>query len=146
MLFEGGSIWRPPPMNPYTQGMPEDLVEPDTEPRKGSLSPTQRDRLEDLIRNMTPERLKVAEVMVFCMEHSEAADEICDCIMESLANPSTALPKKVNLSMVKLSADTKIAKKHVLTMQYGPYSHSFINYAPPYFNISNPIHKRLSLN
>lgn len=46
-------------MNPYTQGMPEELVEAEQEPRKGSLSPTQRDRLEDLIRNMTPERLKV---------------------------------------------------------------------------------------
>lgn len=83
-------------MNPYTQGMPEELVEPEQEPRKGSLSPTQRDRLEDLIRNMTPERLKVAESMVFCIEHSEAADEICDCIVESLSNPSTALPKKVS--------------------------------------------------
>ncbi|KAG8263485.1 U2 snRNP-associated SURP domain-containing protein [Homalodisca vitripennis] len=94
-MFKGGSIWRPPPMNPYTQGMPEELVEPEVEPRKGSLSPTQRDRLEDLIRNMTPERLKVAEVMVFCMEHSEAAEEICDCILESLSNPSTALYKKI---------------------------------------------------
>uniref|UniRef100_A0A1B6MMK8 U2 snRNP-associated SURP motif-containing protein n=1 Tax=Graphocephala atropunctata TaxID=36148 RepID=A0A1B6MMK8_9HEMI len=94
-MFKGGSIWRPPPMNPYTQGMPDELVEPEVELRKGSLSPTQRDRLEDLIRNMTPERLKVAEVMVFCMEHSEAADEICDCIQESLCNPSTALYKKI---------------------------------------------------
>lgn len=96
----GGSIWRPPPMNPYTQGMPEDMVEPDLEPRKGSLSPTQRDRLEDLIRNMTPERLKVAEVMVFCVEHSEAADEICDCIVESLSNPTTGLSKKVTILII----------------------------------------------
>ena len=25
-MFKGGSTWRPPPINPYTQGMPEDLV------------------------------------------------------------------------------------------------------------------------
>jgi U2-associated protein SR140 len=25
-MFKGGSLWRPPPINPYTQGMPEDLV------------------------------------------------------------------------------------------------------------------------
>lgn len=25
-MFKGGSIWRPPPINPFTQGMPEDLV------------------------------------------------------------------------------------------------------------------------
>jgi hypothetical protein len=55
----------------------------------------QRDRLEDLLRNMTPERLKVAEAMVFCIEHSEAADEICDCIAESLSILQTPIPKKV---------------------------------------------------
>ncbi|PNF24766.1 U2 snRNP-associated SURP motif-containing protein [Cryptotermes secundus] len=95
-MFKGGSIWRPPPMNPYTQGMPDELVEgDDKEPRKGSLSNTQRDRLEDLLRNMTPERLKVAEAMVFCIEHSEAADEICDCIAESLSILQTPIPKKI---------------------------------------------------
>jgi hypothetical protein len=36
-----GSIWKPPPMNPYTQGMPDELVEgEEKEPRKGSLSNT----------------------------------------------------------------------------------------------------------
>ncbi|KAJ9581860.1 hypothetical protein L9F63_003791, partial [Diploptera punctata] len=85
-MFKGGSIWKPPPMNPYTQGMPEELVEgEEKEPRKGSLSNTNENRLEDLLRNMTPERLKVAEAMVFCIEHSEAAEEICDCIAESLS-------------------------------------------------------------
>ena len=44
---------------------------------------------------MTPERLKVAESMVFCIEHSEAADEICDCIAESLSILQTPIPKKV---------------------------------------------------
>lgn len=82
-------------MNIYTQGMPEELVEPEIETRKGSLSPAQRERLEDLIRNITPERLSVAEVMVFCIEHSDAADEICECIQESLSLSTTAIPKKV---------------------------------------------------
>lgn len=94
-MFKGGSIWRPPPMNPYTQGMPEELVEPEIENRKGTLSPAQRDRLEDLIRNITPERLKVAEVMVFCIEHSDAAEEICDVILESLSSLNTAIHKKI---------------------------------------------------
>ena len=26
-MFKGGSAWRPPQMNPYSQGMPEELVE-----------------------------------------------------------------------------------------------------------------------
>ncbi|VVC31642.1 Hypothetical protein CINCED_3A012507 [Cinara cedri] len=96
-MFKGGSIWRPPPMNPYTIGMPEELVpEEDLLTRtKGTLSVSQRERFEELIRNMTPERLKVAEVMVFCVEHSDAVEEICDCIQESLSNSTTALHKKI---------------------------------------------------
>lgn len=39
-MFKGGSIWRPPPMNPWTQGMPDELIEVEEkhEPRRGSLS------------------------------------------------------------------------------------------------------------
>lgn len=76
--------------------MPDELVEEETDARKGSLSVTQRERLEDLLRNITPERLKVAEGMVFCIEHADAAEEICECILESLSSLSTALYKKVN--------------------------------------------------
>ncbi|KAI5753880.1 hypothetical protein M8J77_004102 [Diaphorina citri] len=95
-MFDGGSVWRPPPMNLFTQGMPDELVEEEVESKtKGSLSNSQRHRLEDFLRNLTPERVKVAEAMVFCMEHSDAAEEICECIMESLSNESTALHKKI---------------------------------------------------
>uniref|UniRef100_A0A0C9RHP3 U2SURP_2 protein n=1 Tax=Fopius arisanus TaxID=64838 RepID=A0A0C9RHP3_9HYME len=96
-MFKGGSVWRPPPINPWTQGMPEELIEIEErqEPRRGSLSNSQRDRLEDLLRNISPERLKVAEVMVFCIEHAEAAEEICDCIGESLCIVATPASKKI---------------------------------------------------
>lgn len=94
-MFKGGSIWRPPPMNPFVNGMPDELVEDEVDVRKGTLSVTQRERLEDLLRNITPERLKVAEGMVFCIEHADAAEEICECILESLSNLSTVLYKKV---------------------------------------------------
>lgn len=56
---------------------------------------SQRDRLEDLLRNITPERIKVAEAMVFCIEHAEAAEEICDCIAESLSILQTPANKKI---------------------------------------------------
>ncbi|KAK3912286.1 U2 snRNP-associated SURP motif-containing protein [Frankliniella fusca] len=95
-MFKGGSVWKPPPMNPYTQGMPEELVEYDeVDARKGSLSNSQRERLEDLLRNISPERTKVAEAMIFCIEHSEAAEEICDCIQEALSNSTTLMTKKI---------------------------------------------------
>jgi len=38
-MFKGGPIWRPPTLNPFTQGMPDELVpEEEREIRKGSLS------------------------------------------------------------------------------------------------------------
>ncbi|CAG9816756.1 unnamed protein product [Phaedon cochleariae] len=96
-MFIGGSIWKPPIMNCYTAGMPEELVREDEakENSKGTLSNSQRDRLEDLIRGLTAEKTKIGEVMVFCIEHSEAAEEIAECITESLSNDNTALTKKI---------------------------------------------------
>lgn len=55
----------------------------------------QRDRLEDLIRHLTPERSKIGDCMIFCIEHAEAADEICECIEESLSSLKTLTSKKI---------------------------------------------------
>lgn len=55
----------------------------------------QRDRLEDLIRHLTPERSKIGDCMVFCIEHADAADEICECIEESMSSLQTLISKKV---------------------------------------------------
>ncbi|CAG7733273.1 unnamed protein product [Allacma fusca] len=95
-MFKHGSIWRPPTLNPFTQGMPDELIpEEEREIRKGTLSNAQRERLERMLRNITPERHRVAEVMIFSIEHAESADEICQCIKESLSNPKTPLTKKI---------------------------------------------------
>ncbi|XP_076454381.1 U2 snRNP-associated SURP motif-containing protein-like [Babylonia areolata] len=103
-MFKGGSMWRPPPINPYTQGMPEELVDKEVEfdhnlplfgGKKGSLTDSQRDRLEDMLRSLTPERTKVGEVMIWCLDHAEAAEEIVECISEALSILQTPLPKKI---------------------------------------------------
>ncbi|KAG0422520.1 hypothetical protein HPB47_001663, partial [Ixodes persulcatus] len=101
-MFEGGSLWKPPPMNPYLQGMPDELVEKEREAspakddnRKGSLSDSQRDKLEDMLRGLTPERPKIVEAMIYCIEHADAAEEIVDCITQSLSILETPLHKKV---------------------------------------------------
>ncbi len=56
----------------------------------------QRARLEKMLRSITPERYKIAEIMIFSIEHSEAIQEICQCIKESLSNPKTSLQKKIS--------------------------------------------------
>ncbi|XP_016980599.2 U2 snRNP-associated SURP motif-containing protein isoform X1 [Drosophila rhopaloa] len=96
-MFKNGPVWRPPIANFYTQGMPDELVvDPDAPVvHKGALSNAQRDRLEDLIRQLTPERARIGDAMIFCIEHADAADEICECIAESLVNLNTLASKKI---------------------------------------------------
>ena len=119
-MFKGGSLWIPPTKNIYTAGMPEHVFEAslneDTsaetlgkkpksdkpkkvseEPKKknNGLSDSQRDRFEDMLRNLLPDRNPVAETMVWCIEHAEAGEEIVDCIAESLSILQTPLTKKI---------------------------------------------------
>jgi hypothetical protein len=56
---------------------------------------SQRDRLEDMLRELTPERNKVGDAMVWCLDHAESAEEIVECITESLSILQTPIPKKV---------------------------------------------------
>lgn len=118
-MFKGGPMWRPPPVNPYSQGMPVELIsdeeaspvrETERSPRqsrkgkdrvfkeakeKGSLSDTQREELEDVLRNLMPEKPKIGDAMVFCLEHADAAEEVVTCIKESLGILETPLHKKI---------------------------------------------------
>ena len=56
---------------------------------------SQRERLEDMLRDLAPDRTKVGSTMVWCLEHADAAQEIVDCVAESLSLLQTPLPKKV---------------------------------------------------
>lgn len=54
----------------------------------------ERDKLEEMLRGLTPRRGDVAEAMLFCLNRAEAAEEIVECITESLSILKTPLPKK----------------------------------------------------
>uniref|UniRef100_A0A4W3HL09 Zgc:163098 n=1 Tax=Callorhinchus milii TaxID=7868 RepID=A0A4W3HL09_CALMI len=99
-IFKAGSFWHPPPMNPYLQGMPEDgavemPVEQEEPVKKGQLKDEQRDKLENILRGLAPHRNNIGEAMVFCLNNAEAAEEIVDCIAESLSILQTPLQKKI---------------------------------------------------
>ncbi|XP_063298565.1 U2 snRNP-associated SURP motif-containing protein isoform X2 [Pelobates fuscus] len=97
-MFKNGSFWRPPPLNPYLHGMIEEQeAEPFVEEpiKKGTLKEEQRDKLEEVLRGLTPRKNDIGEAMVFCLNHAEAAEEIVDCITESLSILKTPLPKKI---------------------------------------------------
>lgn len=36
----------------------------------------QRDKLEDMLRDLMPERAKIARCMVFCVNHADCAEEV----------------------------------------------------------------------
>uniref|UniRef100_A0A8C3DPC0 U2 snRNP associated SURP domain containing n=1 Tax=Corvus moneduloides TaxID=1196302 RepID=A0A8C3DPC0_CORMO len=97
-MFKNGSFWRPPPLNPYLHGMSEEqeteafVEEPN---KKGALKEEQRDKLEEILRGLTPRKNDIGDAMVFCLNNAEAAEEIVDCITESLSILKTPLPKKV---------------------------------------------------
>lgn len=99
-MFKNGSFWRPPPLNPYLHGPYDDGEEEEGEEeeegsKKGSLKEDERDKLEEMLRGLSPRRGDVAEAMLFCLNHAEAAEEIVECIAESLSILKTPLPKKI---------------------------------------------------
>ncbi|KAJ0059542.1 hypothetical protein NL108_001900 [Boleophthalmus pectinirostris] len=97
-MFKNGSLWRPPPLNPYLHGPYDDKDEEEEEEegsKKGCLKEDERDKLEEMLRGLTPRRGDVGEAMLFCLNHAEAAEEIVECIAESLSILKTPLPKKI---------------------------------------------------
>jgi hypothetical protein len=60
---------------------------------------SQRDRLEDMLRNLTPERTKIGDAMVWCLDHADSAEEVVECIAESMSILQTPIPKKVNFCL-----------------------------------------------
>ncbi|KAA0719229.1 U2 snRNP-associated SURP motif-containing protein 140 kDa [Triplophysa tibetana] len=102
-MFKNGSNWRPPPLNPYLHGATEERENEDEEEdvddeessKKGSLKDDERDKLEEILRGLTPRKSDIAEAMLFCLTHADAAEEIVECIAEALSILKTPLPKKI---------------------------------------------------
>nr|XP_027204143.1 U2 snRNP-associated SURP motif-containing protein-like [Dermatophagoides pteronyssinus] len=151
-MFVGGSFWRPPPINLFQQGMPEELIPNEDEvnndfddrrstsssdssgsyhhrhrhrhrengsSKKSSkskkrrhkessakslssssskchqLSSKEREKLEDMLRALSPQRSKIGDMMVFCIEHADSWEEIVECITDSLCISETPLYKKI---------------------------------------------------
>uniref|UniRef100_A0A8C2Z903 U2 snRNP-associated SURP motif-containing protein n=1 Tax=Cyclopterus lumpus TaxID=8103 RepID=A0A8C2Z903_CYCLU len=97
-MFKNGSLWHPPPLNPYLHGPYDDGEEEEEDEegiRKGSLKEDERDKLEEMLRGMSPRRGDIAEAMLFCLGRAEAAEEIVECVAESLSILKTPLPKKI---------------------------------------------------
>ncbi|XP_026226810.1 U2 snRNP-associated SURP motif-containing protein isoform X2 [Anabas testudineus] len=100
-MFRGGSLWRPPVINSYSQRGEErgEEVEEDASPeeevKKGQLRSEHRERLETLLKELTPSREDIANAMLFCLDRADAAEEVVGVITESFSLLQTPLQKKM---------------------------------------------------
>ncbi|XP_073336068.1 U2 snRNP-associated SURP motif-containing protein isoform X1 [Pagrus major] len=99
-MFRGGSIWRPPILNNYSQrgddkAEVEEDVPPEEEVKKGQLRSEHRQRLETILTELTPSREDIANAMLFCLERADAAEEVVGNITESFSLLQTPLQKKI---------------------------------------------------
>ncbi|OAE26436.1 hypothetical protein AXG93_131s1460 [Marchantia polymorpha subsp. ruderalis] len=60
-----------------------------------SLTDSQRDEFEDMLRALTLERSQIREAMGFALDNSEAAGEVVEVLTESLTLKETPIPTKV---------------------------------------------------
>ncbi|XP_042482868.1 protein RRC1-like isoform X1 [Macadamia integrifolia] len=102
IMITGSGRWIPPPL-PVTKS-PEHEKEAGTTFAAGrsrrvelerTLTDTQRDEFEDMLRSLTLERSQIKEAMGFSLDNADAAGEIVEVLTESLTLKETPIPTKV---------------------------------------------------
>ncbi|KAK5673360.1 hypothetical protein QVD99_000809 [Batrachochytrium dendrobatidis] len=104
VMIEHGPLWVPPstpfldesPDFDFDESIDDDSDESDSESSspvfpKGPLTRAKKFHFEQQLRHITLERSRIAVSMVFCIEHSDASDEILDIIMRSLLVHNTPI-------------------------------------------------------
>ncbi|CAN9501450.1 unnamed protein product [Ophioblennius macclurei] len=100
-MFRGGSVWRPPILNSYSERADdggaegEDGVSAEEEVKKGQLRTEHKQRLETLLKDLTPSREEIANAMLFCLDRADAAEEVVGHITDSFSLLQTPLQKKI---------------------------------------------------
>ncbi|KAF0991412.1 hypothetical protein HZS_3170 [Henneguya salminicola] len=123
VMFKGGSVWVPPPLPPgytsksslssiYLHPTASFKISKDNKILEKSLSQKQLSTLRNLLRHLTADRKKVAEIMVWALDHNECAKEvfcrflykIIDNFQQSLTIKTTALNIKAKMMIARLYA------------------------------------------
>ncbi|XP_041016926.1 protein RRC1-like isoform X2 [Juglans microcarpa x Juglans regia] len=102
IMITGSGRWIPPPL--------PSVKSPEHEKESGStfaagrsrrvepertLTDSQRDEFEDMLRALTLERSQIKEAMGFALDNADAAGEIVEVLTESLTLKETPIPTKV---------------------------------------------------
>ncbi|XP_036071240.1 U2 snRNP-associated SURP motif-containing protein isoform X2 [Oryzias melastigma] len=140
-LFRGGSLWRPPVLNSYTESMEvEDQAPPEEELKKGQLRSEHKQKLETLLKELTPSREDIANAMLFCLGRADAAEEVVGLIADSFSLLQTPLQLKIaRLYLVSDILHNSCAK--VAGASY--YRKYFETKLPQIFGELNAAHKNI---
>ncbi|XP_059658273.1 protein RRC1-like isoform X2 [Cornus florida] len=102
IMITGSGRWIPPPL-PIVKS-PEHEKDSGTTYAAGrsrrvelerTLTDSQRDEFEDMLRALTLERSQIKEAMGFSLDNADAAGEIVEVLTESLTLKETPIPSKV---------------------------------------------------
>ncbi|GFQ04364.1 U2 snrnp-associated surp motif-containing protein [Phtheirospermum japonicum] len=102
IMITGSGRWMPPPL-PAPKG-PEHEKEAASTYAAGkskrveverTLTDSQRDEFEDMLRALTLERSQIKEAMGFALDNADAAGEVVEVLTESLTLKETPIPTKV---------------------------------------------------
>ncbi|CAD5234347.1 unnamed protein product [Bursaphelenchus xylophilus] len=107
---------------------PVEVSEP--EKVRGVLSEKEWDELQDMLRDLKPERQMIGDAMIWCVDHADCAKEISECLYQSLGIPETPLHKKI--ARLYLIADI-LANCGIRVRDVFKYRHCFEQYLSKIF-------------
>uniref|UniRef100_A0A803N8U8 Uncharacterized protein n=1 Tax=Chenopodium quinoa TaxID=63459 RepID=A0A803N8U8_CHEQI len=102
IMITGSGRWVPPPLPTAKSPVPEKdssatyaagrsrRIDPER-----TLTDSQRDEFEDMLRALTLERSQIKDAMGFSLDNADAAGEIVEVLTESLTLKETPIPTKV---------------------------------------------------
>ncbi|TVU32838.1 hypothetical protein EJB05_24597 [Eragrostis curvula] len=100
IMITGSGRWVPPPLpsNRSPEREKESTFAAGRSRRvevERTLTDSQRDEFEDMLRALTLERSQIREAMGFALDNADAAGEIVEVLTESLTLKETSIPTKV---------------------------------------------------
>jgi len=114
-MYDGGPLWKPPscanPRNTWDDALkdrPSRIDESGKVTRVKLLSSSDREALKVKLASLSCERTSIADAMIFCIQRSNAAAEICVCIVSSVLGENTQGAPPGGL-------DSKIAKLYLIS-------------------------------
>ncbi|CAL9229878.1 unnamed protein product [Arabidopsis halleri] len=98
IMIAGSGRWIPPPL-PATRSPESTSTYAAGKGRRTeaeqTLTDSQRDEFEDMLRALTLERSQIKEAMGFALDNADAAGEVVEVLTESLTLKETSIPTKV---------------------------------------------------